>query len=136
MYFRCLLIFCLLAGSPLLAQEKAAGVSRNDEAMSSFQAVNASIDTILQEYQQLTGNALIMDSRLAANALPISISVPKPVPRSELVRIIESVLLLNNYALIPGAESKTVKVINMNAGKNPRSEALPLYASPAWPSLR
>ena len=136
MYFRCLLMFCLLAGSPLLAQEKAAGVSHNEEAMTSFQAVNASIDTILQEYEQLTGNALIKDSSLAANALPISISVPKPVPRSELVRIIESVLLLNNYALIPGPEPKTVKVINMNAGKNPRSEALPLYTSPAWPSRR
>jgi type II secretory pathway component GspD/PulD (secretin) len=136
MYFRCLLIFCLYAGSPLLAQQKAAGVSQNEEAMSSFQAVNASLDTILQEYEQLTGNALIKDSSLAANALPISISVPKPVPRSELVRIIESVLLLNNYALVPGPEPKTVKVINMNAGKNPRSEALPLYASPAWPSRR
>jgi type II secretory pathway component GspD/PulD (secretin) len=129
-------MFCLLAGSPLLAQEKAAGVSQNEDAMTSFQAVNASIDTILQEYEQLTGNALIKDSSLAANALPISISVPKPVPRSELVRIIESVLLLNNYALIPGPEPKTVKVINMNAGKNPRSEALPLYTSPAWPSRR
>jgi type II secretory pathway component GspD/PulD (secretin) len=136
MYFRCLLVFCLLVGSPLLAQEKVDGVSRNEEAMSSFQAVNASIDTILQEYQQLTGNVLIMDSSLAANALPISISVPKPVPRTDLVRIIESVLLLNNYALIPGPEPKTVKVINMNAGKNPRSEALPLYTSPAWPSRR
>src|SRR5262249_6009060 len=72
----CLLKFCLLAGSPLLAQEKAAGGSRNEEAMSSFQAVNASIDTILQEYEQLTGNALIKDSSLDANALPISISVP------------------------------------------------------------
>ena len=112
MYFRCLLIFSLLAGSPLLAQEKAAGGSRNEGAMSSFQAVNASIDTILQEYEQLTGNVLIKDSSLDANALPISISVPKPMPRSELVRIIESVLLLNNYALIPGPEPKTVKVIN------------------------
>ena len=135
MYFRCLLMFCLLVGSPLLAQEQSAGVAGNQEAMSSFQAVNASIGTILQEYEQLTGNALIEDSSPAANALPISISVPKPVPRSELVRIIESVLLLNNYALIPGPEPKTVKVINMNAG-NHRSEALPLYASLAWLSRR
>ena len=136
MYFRCLLIFSLLAGSPLLAQEKAAGVSRNEETMSSFQAVNASIDTILQQYRDLTGNVLIKDSNLAANALPISISVPEPVPRSELVRIIESALLLNNYALIPGPEPNTIKVINMNAGKNPRSEGLPLYTSPAWPLRR
>ena len=81
--------------------------------MSSFQAVNASIDTILQQYEELTGYVLIKDSNLAANALPISISVPEPVPRSELVRIIESALLLNNYALIPGPEPNTVKVINI-----------------------
>ena len=98
--------------------------------MSSFQAVNASIDTILQQYEQLTGNILVKDSNLAANALPISISVPGPVPRSELVRLIESALLLNNYALIPGPEPKTVKVININTGKNPRSEGVRLYASP------
>ena len=136
MSFGFFLIFCLLAVTPLLAQQKAAAVSRNEEPMTSFQVVNASIDTILQQYEELTGNALIKDSNLAANALPISISVPEPVPRSELVRIIESALLLNNYALIPGPEPNTVKVINMNAGKNPRSEGLPLYASPAWPSRR
>ena len=136
MYFRSFLIFFLLTGTPLLAQEKAGGVSGNTEPMSSFQAVNVSVDTLLQEYEQLTGNVLIKDSSLAANALPISISVPKPVPRTELVRIIESVLLLNNFALIPGPEPKTVKVINMNTGKNPRSEGLPLYTSPSWPSRR
>jgi general secretion pathway protein D len=131
MYFRPLLIFCLLTGAPLLAQQRPAAVSRNEEPMSSFQAVNASIDTILQQYEQLTGNVLIKDSNLAANALPISISVPDPVPRTELVRLIESALLLNNYALIPGSEAKTVKVININTGKNPRSEGVRLYASPA-----
>jgi type II secretory pathway component GspD/PulD (secretin) len=136
MYFLFLLTFCVLAGTPLLAQQKAAGVSPKEEPVSSFQAVDASIYVVLQQYQQLTGNTLIIDSNLAVNALPISISVPEPVPRSELVRIIESALLLNNYALIPGPGPKTVKVINMNAGKNPRSEGLPLYASPAWPSRK
>ena len=136
MYFRSFLILCVLTGTPLLAQQKAAGVSRNEEPVSSFRAVNASVYAILQQYEQLTGNALIMDSNLSVNALPISISVPEPVPRSELVRIIESVLLLNSYALVPGPGPKMVKVINMNAGKNPRSEGLPLYASPAWPSRK
>ena len=109
MYFRCLLMFCLLAGSPLLAQEKAAGVSQNEEAMTSFQAVNASIDTILQEYEQLTGNALIKDGSLAANALPISISVPKPVPRSELVRIIESGSVAEQLCAHSGTRAKDRK---------------------------
>src|ERR1700758_4074526 len=89
-YFRSFLIICVLTGTPLLAQEKAAGISRNEEPVSSFQAVNASVYTILQQYEQLTGNTLIMDSNLAVNALTISISLPEPVPRSELMRIIES----------------------------------------------
>ena len=109
MYLRSFLIFCVLTGTPLLAQQKAAGVSVEREPVSSFQAVNTSIYAILQQYEQLTGNALIMDSNLAANALPISISVPEPVPRSELVRILESALLLNNYALIPGTRAKDRK---------------------------
>jgi hypothetical protein len=83
MYFRCLLISRLLAGASLLAQEKAARVSRNEEAMSSLQAVNANIDTILQEYEQLTGNVLIKDSSLAANA-PIDLCAKTGVISKEL----------------------------------------------------
>jgi hypothetical protein len=62
--------------------------------MSSFQAVNVSVDTLLQEYEQLTGNVLIKDGSLSANALPLSISVLKPVPSSELARIIQSVSVM------------------------------------------
>ena len=101
--FHCLLLtaFLLLTGTPLFSQQRRGPTSNGEEPMSAFQAVNASIDTILQQYEQLTGNVLIKDSNLAANALPISISVPDPVPRSELIRLIESALLLNNFALIP-----------------------------------
>ncbi|MBV8141419.1 MAG: hypothetical protein JOZ60_05160, partial [Verrucomicrobia bacterium] len=101
--------------------ETSASPSGAPEALSSFQAINASVDTILMQYEQLTGKVLIKDSNLAANALPITISVPQPVPRSELVRLIEASLLLNNIVLIPAQEPNTVKVININTGKNPRS---------------
>jgi general secretion pathway protein D len=101
-----------------------------DDSMSSYQAINASVDTILQQYEQLTGKVIIKDSNLTANAVPISISVPQPVPKSELVRLIEASLLLNNFALIPSQEPNTVKVININAGKNPRSEGVKLFTGP------
>ncbi|MBV8376926.1 MAG: hypothetical protein JO279_07965 [Verrucomicrobia bacterium] len=110
--------------------ETSASPSGAPEALSSFQAINASVDTILMQYEQLTGKVLIKDSNLAANALPITISVPQPVPRSELVRLIEASLLLNNIVLIPAQEPNTVKVININTGKNPRSEGVRLYAGP------
>src|SRR5437868_11848383 len=89
-----------------------------DDTLSSFQAINASIDTILMQYEQLTGKVLIKDSNLSANALPISISVPQPVPKSELVRLIEASLLLNNIVIVPAQEPNTAKVININTGKN------------------
>jgi type II secretion system protein D len=102
----------------------------NEEALSSFQAINATIDTILMQYEQLTGKVLIKDSNLAANTLPITISVPHPVPKSELIRLIEASLLLNNIVLVPSQEPNTVKVININTGKNPRSEGVRLYTGP------
>jgi general secretion pathway protein D len=101
-----------------------------DDAPSSFQAINASVDTVLMQYEQLTGKVLIKDSNLSANALPITISVPQPVPKSELVRLIEASLLLNNIVLVPAQEPNTVKVININTGKNPRSEGVRLFTGP------
>src|SRR5262245_4289100 len=102
----------------------------NDEQLTSFQAINATIDTILMQYEQLTGKILIKDSNIAANTLPITISVPQPVRKSELIRIIEASLLLNNIVLVPSQEPNTVKVININTGKNPRSEGVRLYTGP------
>jgi type II secretion system protein D len=99
-----------------------------DEPLGSFQAVNASIDTVLMQYEQLTGKVLIRDSNLAANPVPITISVPQPVPKSELIRLIEAALLLNNIVIVPAQEPDTVKVININTGKNPRSEGVRLYS--------
>src|SRR5580692_1323772 len=101
-----------------------------DDAPSSFQAINATIDTVLMQYEQLTGKVLIKDSNLAANALPITISVPQPVPKGELVRLIEASLLLNNIVLVPAQEPNSVKVININTGKNPRSEGVRLFTGP------
>jgi general secretion pathway protein D len=124
-------LFALCLVLSLFGQEPQpgpAGTAGDD--LSAFQAINASIDTVLAQYEQLTGKVLIKDSNLSANALPITISVPTPVPRAELVRLIEAALLLNNFALIPGPEPNTVKVININTGKNPRSEGVKLYASP------
>jgi general secretion pathway protein D len=97
---------------------------------STFSAVNSPITTILQDYQELTGKTVIEDSNLSANAVPITIMVPNPVPREQLVRLIEAALLLNNYAFVPGPSENTVKIINLNTGKNPRSEGVRLYTTP------
>jgi type II secretion system protein D len=95
-----------------------------------YEASNAPITAVLQEYEKLTGKTLIEDSNLMANAVPLTISLPRPVKRSQLIRLIEAALLLNNYALIPGPGENTMKVINLSTGKNARSEGVRLYTSP------
>src|ERR1700759_5721749 len=122
-----LVIHLSVAKAQQVIESAPAPVSGPDDTLSSFQAINASIDTVLMQYEQLTGKVLIKDSNLSANALPITISVPQPVPKSELVRLIEASLLLNNIVLVPAQEENTVKVININTGKNPRSEGVRLY---------
>jgi general secretion pathway protein D len=96
----------------------------------SYEASNAPITAVLQEYEKLTGKTLIEDSNLMANAVPLTISLPQPVKKSQLIRLIEAALLLNNYALIPGPGENTMKVINLSTGKNARSEGVRLYTSP------
>ena len=137
MHYRlfCFLLFGLMNNLPAargeqIVRQSVAQPSTEQEPLSSFQAVNASIDTILMQYEQLTGKVLIKDSNLAANALPITISVPQPVPKGELVRLIEASLLLNNIVLVPAQEPNSVKVININTGKNPRSEGVRLFTGP------
>jgi general secretion pathway protein D len=95
-----------------------------------YEASNAPITAVLQEYEKLTGKTLIEDSNLMANAVPLTISLPHPVKKSQLIRLIEAALLLNNYALIPGPGENTMKVINLSTGKNARSEGVRLYTSP------
>jgi type II secretion system protein D len=125
----CLSVF-LLGLSPARAQSATSNPAEGDDPIVQFQAVNADLPTILQEYEQLTGKTLIEDSNLLTNAAPITISVPDQVRRSQVIRLIEAALLLNNYALIPGTATNSVKVINLNTGKNPRSEGVRLYTMP------
>ncbi len=101
------------------------------EEMVSYEASNAPITAVLQEYEKLTNMTLIEDSNLMANAVPLTISLPQPVKKSQLIRLIEAALLLNNYALIPGPGANTMKVINLSTGKNARSEGVRLFTSPA-----
>jgi general secretion pathway protein D len=101
-----------------------------DEEIVSYEASNAPITAVLQEYEKLTGKTLIEDSNLMANAVPLTISLPQPVKKSQLIRLIEAALLLNNYALIPGPGENTMKIINLSTGKNARSEGVRLFTTP------
>lgn len=84
------------------------------------------IQDILLAYEQMTGKRIIRDPNLVG--LNFSIMVPNPIPKSEAIRLLESAMLLNNYAIVP-AQDNSIKILNL-AGKQPRSEGIPIFANP------
>ena len=83
-------------------------------------------DELLDLYERFTDKILIRDANLVVPQ-PLSVVVARPIPKADAIRMIESVLLLNGFAIIK-VDEQSVKVVN-TAGKNPRSQGLPLYAN-------
>lgn len=81
---------------------------------------------LLDLYERLTDKIIIRDANLAVPQ-PLTVVVARPIAKADAIRMIESVLLLNGFAIVKVNE-QTVKVVN-TAGKNPRSQGLPLFAN-------
>ncbi|MCB1066518.1 MAG: hypothetical protein KDN20_26825, partial [Verrucomicrobiae bacterium] len=117
------LIFGLtwLAEAQDAAAPEAAGVS--------LQFPNAPINqVILVEYERLTGKKVIRDS--AIQGATLSIETSGKLSREEAADFIEKSLLLNGFALVPGGSENVLKIIAYDAGKQVRSEGVPVIVDP------
>ena len=106
------------------AQEPSSAPS--GEGFSNYQ--NTPVNSILDIYEQLSGKHLVRDTNLAG--VPnISINATG-VSKAEMLRLIETTLLLNGVAIVP-IDEHTAKVVTIGTNKNPRSEGVKLYANAA-----
>ena len=106
------------------AQEPSSSAS--GEGFSNYQSTP--VNSILDIYEQLSGKHLVRDTNLAG--VPnISINATG-VSKAEMLRLIETTLLLNGVAIVP-IDEHTAKVVTISTNKNPRSEGLKLYANAA-----
>ena len=104
------------------AQEPSSASSGN--GFSNYQ--NTPVNSILDIYEQLSGKHLVRDANLAG--VPnISINATG-VSKAEMLRLIETTLLLNGVAIVP-IDEHTAKVVTIGTNKNPRSEGVKLYAN-------
>jgi type II secretion system protein D len=87
-----------------------------------LQYPNTDIQVVLKLYEQLTGKHMVYDNTVLGS---VSIDISKPVGRDEAIRIIETSLYLNGFALVP-TEGNIVKVVG--AGKNPRNFGINIYS--------
>ncbi len=87
-----------------------------------LQFPNTDIQVILKTYEQLTGKHIVADNTVAGT---VSIDISKPVSSDEAIRIIETALYINGFALVP-TEGNIVKVVGQS--KNPRSYGINIYS--------
>ncbi len=73
---------------------------------------NNSITDILGIYERLTGKALVKDSTIFEGQA-ISLVTPAPVEKAEAIKLIESSLLTNGYAIVAAPDGKSARILPM-----------------------
>jgi len=97
-----------------------------------MQFANNPVIDILAIYEKLTNLTLVKDTNIFEGA-PISLITPKPVPKAEAIKLIESSLLANGYAIIldpGGASAKILPARNQSANAVQFSHGVRFYTSP------
>jgi len=120
--FAALLLFLLGNSLPVVAQDTGPITSGS----TNYQ--KAPVNTILDLYEQLSGKHLIRDANLDG-VPPVSINATG-LSKTEVMKLIEGVLLLNGVAIIP-VDEHNLKIVTVGTNKNPRSEGVRLYANAA-----
>ncbi len=99
------------------------------EELVKVQYPSAKLDDILDAYEATSGKTLLRDANIQGiSGLTIHLVVPGMIPKSQALRLLESVMTLNGLSLVPG-EDNSVKVLNSTSGKIPRSEGIAIYAN-------
>ncbi len=75
---------------------------------------NNSITDILGIYERLTGKALVKDSSIFEGQA-ISLVTPSPVEKAEAIKLIESSLLTNGYAIVAAPDGKSARILPMRS---------------------
>jgi len=86
---------------------------------------NSPITAVLKAYETLTDKTLILDNQVLAGT-QLTLNSRGAVSREEATRMIESLLLLNNFTLVPGPDN-TIKVLS--SAKPPTVEGVPMLTS-------
>lgn len=78
----------------------------------SLQFPNNSIADILGIYERLTGKSLVKDTTIFEGQA-ISLVTPAPVEKAEAIKLIESSLLTNGYAIVAAPDGKSARILPM-----------------------
>ncbi len=101
----------------------AAAAARTDDDNTPVQLLlpDADIDTVLSALEIYTGRTVLRPQQL--NTATYNIKIKKPIPKSEAILAIETVLALNNVGVAPLGD-RFLKVVNIQAVKQEAPEMI------------
>ena len=83
----------------------------DDDLVGPLKLVDVDIDSILGALEQLTGKIIIRPATLpTAAATTYNLPLKNPVPRAEAIRLVETVLSINQIGVVPSGD-KVLKVV-------------------------
>ncbi len=97
-----------------------------------LQFPNNPVMDMLAIYEFLTGITLIKDTAILEGA-PVSLATPKPVEKSEAIKLIEATLLTNGYAIVMEPDGKSARILparSQSANAVQFSHGVKFYTSP------
>lgn len=109
------------AGPALAPGQLSAAAARPNEEEVSLILPDADIDTILGALELYTGKIILRPQQL--QTATYNLKIKKPIPKSEAILAIETILALNQIGLAPLGE-RFLKVVNLNMVKTEAPEML------------
>ncbi len=110
-----------VGADPVPAAKPAAGLKAGDVMVDSFKLAEGDIDSVLSALEMHTGRTVVRPGQLpTAN---YSLKITRPIPRSELVTALETLLELNGVSVTPMGD-RFLKVTNLGTAKNEAPEMI------------
>jgi general secretion pathway protein D len=107
---------------PTAADARAAtGAAHADEMVDAFKLADADIDSVLQAIETYTGKTVLHPTALPTGTY--SIRINRPIPKSELIQALETLLFQNNVGVVPLGD-RFLKVVPLAAARTEAPELI------------
>ena len=102
--------------SSRLTPAQSAAVATGDDEPVALKLPDADIDTILGALELYTGKIILRPSQLPTAPGGYNLKITKPIPKSQAVLYLETILAMNNIAVIP-LGNDALKVVQLQAAR-------------------
>lgn len=97
--------------------------AKDDDPPTFFKLPDADIDSVLSTLEMLTGKIILRPSQLPVGAGTFNLKITKPIPKSQAILYLETILAMNQIAVIPMGPD-ALKIVPLNGARTEAPELI------------